>query len=100
MAKNEINILVTAKDLASGTLNKISGVSRGLSSSFAAAGEAAKTSFLIVGSAVVGLGGYMLKLAADAETLNTSLATAFQGNEEAAKSAKRVIIDFAKKNTV
>ena len=42
-----------------------------------------------------GLGVAALKTAADFETLQTSLNTAFQGNEQAAKSAFEQINKFA-----
>lgn len=83
MAEQKVNLIITAKDQASGVLKGIGGV--------------VSSSLKIAGVAIVAAGVAGVKAAADFETMGVALKTALGGSEKAAKKAQDQIVKFAAK---
>lgn len=108
MSKSQLDIIISARDLASSVMSKVGRAIGWLKdkamSTAGAVGNTLKGAFTvaatgatILGTGIFALGGASIKAAADAETLKASLITAMGGSQKAADAAYKTINTFAAK---
>ena len=115
MTKEQLEIILTARDMASKVLNgvggsvtalnnKLGGLAKDGFNKVTAAGKAMTTGLMIgiplIAGLLGGVGVGAIRAAGQFETMKVALNTAFQGNESVAKSAFDQINAFTAKNTV
>lgn len=98
MATSALDIVLRARDDASKTISQAGqNMTGSLKNVAKQAAAAAKVVTVAVAAAAVAIGGFAIKAAADMETMNVALLTAFQGNQKAAEDAQKTITSFAAK---
>lgn len=104
MADRKLEVLITAKEMASQAFKNVSGQVKNaakalkeMDSNLKQTLESGRRWGAGISAAITGVGLLAIKKAADFESMGVALETAFQGNIEAAKAAQASITAFAAK---